>query len=303
MSIGEPVRAVRDGVAPLRLGFVRGTAPGKWAKRWEQSVGAPLELVPIEAAFVRDELAAETGNPGAAPGIDVLLERTLPGATPRNASGPGRARHALRLYEEAVAVVLPAEHPLADAPSIAVDELALVALLDHPDHAEEWPAARPWDDPEWMPADASAALELVATGVGAILLPLPLARHLASKREHAVLPVTGEPAPAGTVIWASWEVDRDDADVQQLVGIMRGRTARSSRPAAPRVAGDGRDSERSGGGSETQRTARTQRGSQAPRKPLKPNSRGAQLAAAREKAEREKAERKRAAKERRARRR
>lgn len=229
-----------DPPAPLRLGFARGTAPSKWAERWHTAMpGRPLELVPFEQAFGRPSAGAE----GAAePPLDAVLERCAPGARPvgSDPGDPSRTHHAIRLYEEAVALVVPADHELAELVEIHHDDLGLVALLDHPDHAPEWPAPRPWDDPTWMPADLAAALALVATGLGGLLAPLPLARHLAGKREHAVIRVIGEEGDdplSGSAIWATWRVDRDAPDIQQLVGIMRGRTARSSREGAPGAGG------------------------------------------------------------------
>lgn len=259
---------------PLRLGFTRGTAPSKWAKRWRQAVGEPLELVPFETAFGRDPSPIE-GEP-----VDVTLERAMPGEFPEGSAEPDRTRHAVRLYTEAVALVVPADHELAGETELPVHDLALVALLDHAHHAPGWPAPDPWADPSWKPEDTAAALALVATGAGAILLPLPLARHLSTKREHAVLPLTGEPELAGSTIWATWDLARDAADVQQLAGIMRGRTARSSRPSASPAAD----------ASEQTKAARPAKPKSAAKKPgPKPGSRGAQLAAAREKAERAKA--------------
>lgn len=266
---------------PMRLGFARGIAPSKWERRWLEAVGRPLELHPIEVAFGRSPAAGRRGS-GARSEVDVMLERAHPGERPDGSSGDAKSRHAIRLYTEAIALVVPIDHELAESGGVEISDLALVRLLDHPDHAPDWPAAAPWDDPSWRPADAYAALDLVATGAGGILLPRPLARHLARKREHAVIPLLGEPLP-GTTVWASWAVDRDAPDVQQLAGILRGRTARSSRPAAQAPAAAPAQA----------KPARAQQ--PAAKKPqLKPNSRGAQLAAAREKAEREKAARRRA---------
>lgn len=242
--------------AALRVGFARGVAPGKWARRWEEATGSRLELVPL--------LARGTN------GFDLVLERVDPGALPQGADGPEPSRRAVRLYEESVAIVVAADHELADERRAGLDALQLVTLLAHPDHAPAWPAPEPWADPSWMPSDAAAALELVASGAGAILLPLPLARHLSSKREHAVLPLDAE--LPGTEIWASWAIERDAPDVQQLVGILRGRTARSGRGSA----------KTSQGANEQGQPERPMRAAQpaAKKKPLPKHSRGAQLAAA-----------------------
>lgn len=268
---------------PIRLGFTRGVAPSKWEKRWKQMAPTtPLELVPIATPYgrpTREEL-------------DVMLERVAPGAAPESSApdDPNRTHHAIRMYEESVALVVPIDHEQAELSEISIAELSLIRLLDHPNHAAEWPSPEPWDDPEWMPKNLKAALALVASGLGGILAPLPLARHLGDKRQHALLRVVtddgADPLP-GTTVWASWTLERDAADVQELAGVLRGRTARSSRGSA---------------GDASAKTTATPRKPQQParKKPtLKPNSRGAQLAAVREKAERAKAAKRQAKKKKR----
>lgn len=271
----------------IRLGFTRGVAPSKWAERWRRaSPEIELELVPLTTPYGRKGRSGRDLTET----CDVIIERTAPGETPEVGDDP-RTHHTMRLYEEAVALVVAKDSELAEQDEIHQDDLALVKILGYPQHSPEWPPAEPWDDPAWMPADTLAALELVATGLGAILAPLPLARHLSDKRKHAVLRVVApaaenprSPLP-GTTVWATWSVDRDGADVQQLAGVLRGRTARSSRSGgAP------------SGAAEAQRDRTAKQQQPAKKKPkLKPNSRGAQLAAVREKAERAKAA-KRAAK-------
>lgn len=262
----------------MRLGFARGTAPSKWAERWHQATGSPLELVPIEVAFGR----GTAGDPGAPHQVDAMIERTMPDERPIGARDPEPDRHAIALYRERIALVVAKDHELAEQGRISLEDLSLVRLFDHAHHSPEWPAAEPWDDPSWKPADVRAALDLVATGAGAILMPQPLARHLSTKREHVVLPIGADADPEtaeqlpGTIVWATWSLDRDASDVQQLAGIMRGRTARSSRGTTD---------------AEPAPQPRTQKATPPKKKQqdLKPGSRGAQLAAAREKAERAKA--------------
>jgi DNA-binding transcriptional LysR family regulator len=222
-SIGKAPAAVQSSEIhpPIRLGFARGVAPSKWAERWRQvSPHQPLELVPFAAEeydITRDS-------------VDVLLERVAPDAEPDRSFGTSKSRHAVRLYEESIALVLPADHELSALTEISVEDLASIRLLDHPDHAPAWPPAEAWAEKEWMPRDAAAALALVATGLGGILLAQPLARHLSDKHAHAVLLVDRTASPlSGSSIWASWQVERDADDVQHFVGMLRGRTARSSR--------------------------------------------------------------------------
>lgn len=206
----------------IQLGFVRGVAPSKWAERWARAVPEQeLELVPVDLHQVAN--ARET--------LDLLLERVAHGAVPLGSDDSIRSRHAMRLYEEKVALVVSADHELATQDSVSLDDLALVNLLEHPDHLPEWPKAQAWKNPSWMPKNAKATLELVATGLGGALMAQPLARHLSEKRVHAVVPVVNGDTSLlpGTEIWASWRVERDGNDVQHLVGVLRGRTARSSR--------------------------------------------------------------------------
>ena len=267
----------------LRLGFARGIAPSKWADRWRVvQPTIPLELVPLNLTF---------GGPRQPEPYDVVIERAAPGRRPAGSEAesgsPDASRHALRLYTEAIALVVPVDHALATQEQVSLADVSLVTLLDHPDHAPEWPDAEPWQDPSWMPRNAAAALELVAAGSGAVLLPQLLARHLGDKRRHAVLRVVDEPALAGTTVWATWAVERDAADVQQLIGVMRGRTARSSRPAA--------QPDESAKPQPRARQTQQKPAKSAKQTKLKANSRGAQIAAAREKIEREKAAKRKAA--------
>ena len=277
MNADSPTQPSDASAAPTvygkRLGFVRGIAPSKWASRFLAATGTPLELVPVNAAFAPRRVSDA---------YDMLLERTGPNEMPPG-SGKGGSRRALRLYRESVGLVVDIDHELASAGEVGIDELSLVHLLDHPDHAAEWPRPVPWQDPEWMPGNATAALDLVATGAGAILLPLPLARHLSNKKQHALLKVVGEPILAPTVVWATWPISHDTPDMQQLAGILRGRTARSTREGSQPAAAEARPT----------KVAQPRPTKKQPQ--LKANSRGAQLAAKQARLEREKAA-KRAAK-------
>ena len=201
----------------LQLAFVRGIAPSRWADRWNSvRRRRRLELMPVDAHFDAD--------PG---GADVALVRAMPRDVPAGSREEPRTRHAVQMYEEAVALVVESDHDLADERAIDVADLDLVRLLDHPAHDASWPAPEPWADPAWKPASLTGALELAGTGLGGILMPLPLARHIGNKKLHRVIEVTGE--ITGTRVFATWRVERDDNEIQELIGVLRGRTSRSSR--------------------------------------------------------------------------
>lgn len=201
----------------VTLGFVRGIAPSRWQTRWnEVRSRRRLDLVPLEQ--VGDVTNGET---------DMTLVRCQPGEFPAGSRTEPRTRHAVQLYEEAVALVVDTDHELAGEASIDVSDLDLVHLLDYEGHSAVWPTPQPWDDPSWRPTDPRAALELVATGIGTVLMPLPLARHMIAKKQHSIIEVTGE--IDGTRVFATWNISRDDDEMQELMGVLRGRTARSSR--------------------------------------------------------------------------
>lgn len=201
----------------LTFGFVRGTAPGKWEQRWRGTGNPPLQMVALPDVF----------SPADRAPFDALLERVPPGAKPAGSGGQGRSRHAVRLYAEAPALVVGADPRLNPglAPGAEVDAqaLSLVPLVGCPGMPECWAGPAP----AAVARSVQDALELVAAAAGGMLLPLPLARHLADKHRHLVLPVSAE--MPGTEIWVTWAVERDDSTIQHLVGILRGRTPRSSR--------------------------------------------------------------------------
>lgn len=283
----SPADDQTTGPAKILLGFTRGVAPSKWERRWNAiSPERQLTIVPFPEPYGRPEGADE---------FDMTLERTAPGSAPVGSASEGSTtHHALRLYDEALALVLPKGHELKGSESVSLADLADVRILDHPNHAPDWPAAEPWADPAWMPTDIHAALEIVATGLGGILMPAPLARHIIDKHSHIAIRLA-EPIAGGTV-WASWRVERDAPDMQHLAGVMRGRTARSSRASADDASG-GSASGRHSKAEKAAKAGKTGNRQAQPAKAkakLKPNSRGAQLQAATEKREREKAARRKA---------
>jgi DNA-binding transcriptional LysR family regulator len=116
------------------------------------------------------------------------------------------------LYSEAAVVVAPKDHPIAAFESLTLADLAGETLLEG----------------EW--ADI---VELAAANVGVGVMPQSIARLHARKDVVARVVVD---AP-GTRIALAWVTERTTPLVEEFVGIVRGRTANSSRGAraeAPR---------------------------------------------------------------------
>ncbi len=66
---------------------------------------------------------------------------------------------------------------------------------------------------------------MVAGGTGVLIVPMSVAR-LHHRKDVTFRPVTDLPP---TTVGLSWLVDNDDPRVQTFIGIVRGRTERSSR--------------------------------------------------------------------------
>lgn len=211
-------------VVALKVGFARGVSPDTWQARWKTfAPKSAIEFVAIDAVGLADELPLDS--------VDVMIERTAPGVTPIGFSSQPRIRHAIRLYAEGLALVVAKGHELANERIISAETARLCELIDHSVHHPGWGETTPWANPEFAPSTLSQALDYVAATGSGMLMPLPLAKHLASKRSHSIVAIDmNDPNVLDpTEIWASWSVDRDDELIQQFVGVLRGRTPRSSR--------------------------------------------------------------------------
>jgi DNA-binding transcriptional LysR family regulator len=69
------------------------------------------------------------------------------------------------------------------------------------------------------------AVEVVASGTGVAVVPMSIAR-LHHRRDVTYRVVTDLPP---TTVGLAWLVENDDPWVQRFIGIVRGRTERSSR--------------------------------------------------------------------------
>lgn len=189
---------------PFRIAFVPGVTPDKWAGRWRERKAVPLELTLVEEAEQESVLRM-----GAADMCFVRLPIDRTGL------------HCIPLYDEVPVVVVPVDHPVT-----AYGEIALAELSDEQLVAGDAPDWRPTTAQlAWPPMSVKQAIEVVASGTGIVIVPMSVAR-LHHRKDVAHRPVTGVPA---TTIGLAWLVERDDDRTQEFVGIVRGRTANSSR--------------------------------------------------------------------------
>ncbi len=190
---------------PFRVGFVTGATPDKWARAWrDRRHREPLELVPVTEA--EQETGLRDGS------LDMCLVR-LP--VDRD------VLHCIPLYDEVPVVVVPLEHLVTAADEIMLADLAGEQLV-LPHHSGWTPDTPQLDFPPMEPQDA---IEVVASGTGVAIVPMSVAR-LHHRKDVTTRPVVDLPP---TKIALAWRLDRDDAQVQAFIGIVRGRTANSSR--------------------------------------------------------------------------
>lgn len=199
----------------LTLGYVPGGTPAKWARIWaERHRDIPLVLHAVAAADAADALRAGT--------VDVALLRL-----PTDTSGLA----VIPLYEETTVAVVPADHLLT-----AVDEIAAADLDGEPtlrpiDDVVGWTDA-PGVPAEYRPETTEAAIELVAAGMGALIVPQSLAR-LYHRKDLTYRQIID--APSCPVALAFPDGPQPEL-VEEFIGIVRGRKASSSRGQAEPVA-------------------------------------------------------------------
>jgi DNA-binding transcriptional LysR family regulator len=189
---------------PLRVAFVTGTTPDKWARAWRDQRRGPLHLVPVTED--EQEGVVRRGE------VDLALVR-LPVDT--------GDLHCVRLYDELPVVVAGRDHLVSAAPEVTLEDLADEQLVRP--HASGWQPAAP--QLEWPRMTEQEAIETVAAGTGIVLVPMSVARlHQRKDVVHSV--VTDLPP---TTVALVWRRERDDDTTQAFVGVVKGRTANTSR--------------------------------------------------------------------------
>lgn len=184
----------------LRIAFVPGVTIRKWTTRWaERHPDAPFEVLPTTEA---DGVAVLRSGVTTVSFVRLPVDRD--------------GLSVIRLYGEVPVLVVPRDSELAPRDSVTVAEVeALEGVV-----------------PYEQVTNAKDAVALVAAGVGAVRLPHSLAR-LNARKDVAAIPIEGA---AETEIALCWVTDETTQTIEEFVGIVRGRTAASSRsvPTPPK---------------------------------------------------------------------
>lgn len=189
----------------LSVAFVPGVTITKWTRIWaERYPQTPLNILPTDQARQVSVISDGTAQ--------LSFVRL-----PIDAAG----MHVIPLYSERQVAVAGKDHLIAAAETVTLADLVGETVQDagtrHGDRA-------PFD--------------LVAAGVGVLVVPQTLAR-IQSRKDVVVRLITDAPETQIALIWSAaldaGVPDRGDARAEQIaefVGIVRGRTAQSSRAAA-----------------------------------------------------------------------
>jgi hypothetical protein len=253
----------------LAVALVPGVTPTKWTRVWGQRRSdLPLRITVVAE---RDQEQA-------------LLDGRAQLSFVRG-DVSSSALSSIHLYDEQPVAVVGREHALAAADELEVAELAGEHLLQDPEDVPEWAAvAEELADGSRRPLPRMAglddAVEQVAAGVGVLIVPQSVAR-VHSRKDVTAVPVTGV-APSSVRL--AWVTDDKGDDVEDFIGVVRGRSANTTRgtAATPKVesrakaakakAREAREkAERAGGGKK--KPARAKASAPAVRRTRKPRGR------------------------------
>lgn len=195
------------------LAFVPGVTPGKWARVWQERLPeTELTLVQVTAAEAADKVRSGEA--------DAALLR-LP--------GDREDLHAIPLYTETSVVVFPKDHEFAAADELSLEDLAEHVLWQPLDDALEWDSV-PGKAPVERPQTTADAIQIVAAGVGMLVVPQSLAR-LHHRKDLRYVPLAD--APQSRVALSFPIRDENPELIEHLIGIVRGRTVNSTRGPEP----------------------------------------------------------------------
>lgn len=211
----------RDARPAFRLLLVPGVVPSSWVRTWRERVtDVPLELVPSTDADAGPALAA--GRADAAL-LRLPVDRDALSAIP--------------LYVETTVVVLPKDHVLTTLDEVTPADLADETLLVAADDVLHWTDPPGERSALPTPATTEEAVALVASGVGLLAVPQSVAR-LHHRRDLTYRTLVDAPTVQAALAWPS--ASDGDPLVEEMIGIVRGRTTNSSRgrgtaaPEAPK---------------------------------------------------------------------
>lgn len=192
----------------LTIAFVPGVSPAKWARVWrDRFPSVELRLRPVGQGDLVAALSDEDDV------VDMVFAR-MP--VPEDL-------RAIPLWTETAVVATPKDSDLAKATEVTAADLETVHVID----------AGP------VPADVDAALDLVEANVGVVVLPQSLFRK-ASRKDLVARPLADAEGTRVALVWR----DEDSSELtEEFIGVVRGRTANSSRSQPDQPGGSDRSAD------------------------------------------------------------
>ncbi|MEU1819679.1 LysR family substrate-binding domain-containing protein [Streptomyces roseifaciens] len=192
----------------FRLAYVPGVTPTKWVRIWNERLPeVPLTLVAVPAAEACEALRRGDADAGF---VRLPVDRQDLSAIP--------------LYTETTVVVIPKDHVAAAVDEVSPADLADEIVLHPLDDVLGWETL-PGQPAIERPATTADAVELVAAGVGVLVVPQSLAR-LHHRKDLTYRPLSDAPESR---VALSWPQEATTDLVEHFIGIVRGRTVNSSR--------------------------------------------------------------------------
>ncbi|MEV4789854.1 LysR family transcriptional regulator substrate-binding protein [Streptomyces tuirus] len=215
-----------DATPSFRLAYVPGVMPDKWVRIWnERQPDVPLTLMQVPAGAAAERLLGGDADAGL---VRTPVDR--------------EAFSAIPLYAEQTVVVVPKDHLVTAVDEVAPEDLADDIVLHPLDDVLDWQSL-PGRPALERPATTADAVELVAAGIGVLVVPLSLARlHHRKDLTHRPL----KDAPESSVALA-WPTDAKTDQIEDFIGIVRGRTVNSTRGRQqPPARGESANADRAG---------------------------------------------------------
>ena len=196
------------------IAFVAGVTPTKWTRIWDdRRADVPLTVFRTETA---EQIAVLHDGRAEISLVRLPIDET-------NLS-------VINLYNEIPVVVASKDHSTLQAETVLLADLAAEHLLQDPDDVPEWrdlaDEVRDGSRRALPPMrDLDETMEQVAAGVGIIIVPHSIAR-LYGRKDVISRPVTGV---ADTQIALAWITRETTENIEEFIGIVRGRSKASSR--------------------------------------------------------------------------
>lgn len=208
-ATAPPAAVVVEFPASFRLGMIPGATPGKWIDTWRERV--PQSTIELVALSVADQRGAVSSGEVDAALIRLPIER--------------EGLNVIPLYDEVSVVVASADSHLTAADDLELADLEGEVVIVPQDDVLQCEVPGSLSPRFAAPVDTAEAIATVAAGVGIVIVPMSLARqHHRKDTAYRVL----RDGPISSVALA-WRAGDENPAVSTFMGIVRGRTANSSR--------------------------------------------------------------------------